>query len=638
VQKDRARLRDIFLRTSIVTRKQKKLLLRIIAAAIVTVLLFFIPVSGIPRLLLYMIPYLTVGYDILRRAALGIIHGQLFDENFLMALATIGAIIIAATDSGDYTEAVAVMLFYQIGELFQSCAVGKSRRNVAALMSIRPDTVNMESEGRISVVSPEDVDIGSITVVYPGEKIAIDGIITEGRSSLDTSPITGESVPREVKEGDSVTSGCVNLSGVLKIRTDRQFGESTVVKILALMEDAGKKKSRPEKFISRFSKIYTPAVCVAALLLALLPPVFTLTVSGRADFSEWIYRALTFLVISCPCALVISVPLTFFSGIGGAGKKGILIKGSGCLEALSRSDTVVFDKTGTLTHGVFEVTDIHSEALSKSRLLSIAASLESHSSHPIAKSIMKAAENVESTEVCDLKEIAGEGIVGCVNGRPAAIGNIALMKTLGVSLPDNIPEPIGARVHIASDDNYLGYIDLSDRIKESSAEGIAELKNAGIKKAFMLTGDNRITAKRIADRLGIDEVRYELLPSDKVTEIEKLLKESKGNLVFVGDGINDAPALSRADVGIAMGGIGSDAAIEAADAVIMDDDPGKVALAVRLSKKCMSIVYQNIVFSVSVKLICLLLGAAGITDLWPAIFADVGVMVIAVLNSMRALW
>jgi len=638
VQKDRARLRDIFLRTSIVTRKQKKLLLRIIAAAIVTVLLFFIPVSGIPRLLLYMIPYLTVGYDILRRAALGIIHGQLFDENFLMALATIGAIIIAATDSGDYTEAVAVMLFYQIGELFQSCAVGKSRRNVAALMSIRPDTVNMESEGRISVVSPEDVDIGSITVVYPGEKIAIDGIITEGRSSLDTSPITGESVPREVKEGDSVTSGCVNLSGVLKIRTDRQFGESTVVKILALMEDAGKKKSRPEKFISRFSKIYTPAVCVAALLLALLPPVFTLTVSGRADFSEWIYRALTFLVISCPCALVISVPLTFFSGIGGAGKKGILIKGSGCLEALSRSDTVVFDKTGTLTHGVFEVTDIHSEALSKSRLLSIAASLESHSSHPIAKSIMKAAENVESTEVCDLKEIAGEGIVGCVNGRPAAIGNIALMKTLGVSLPDNIPEPIGARVHIASDDNYLGYIDLSDRIKESSAEGIAELKNAGIKKAFMLTGDNRITAKRIADRLGIDEVRYELLPGDKVTEIEKLLKESKGNLVFVGDGINDAPALSRADVGIAMGGIGSDAAIEAADAVIMDDDPGKVALAVRLSKKCMSIVYQNIVFSVSVKLICLLLGAAGITDLWPAIFADVGVMVIAVLNSMRALW
>ena len=638
MQKDRARLRDIFLRTSIVTRKQKKLLLRIIAAAIVTVLLFFIPVSGIPRLLLYMIPYLTVGYDILRRAALGIIHGQLFDENFLMALATIGAIIIAATDSGDYTEAVAVMLFYQIGELFQSCAVGKSRRNVAALMSIRPDTVNMESEGRISVVSPEDVDIGSITVVYPGEKIAIDGIITEGRSSLDTSPITGESVPREVKEGDSVTSGCVNLSGVLKIRTDRQFGESTVVKILALMEDAGKKKSRPEKFISRFSKIYTPAVCVAALLLALLPPVFTLTVSGRADFSEWIYRALTFLVISCPCALVISVPLTFFSGIGGAGKKGILIKGSGCLEALSRSDTVVFDKTGTLTHGVFEVTDIHSEALSKSRLLSIAASLESHSSHPIAKSIMKAAENVESTEVCDLKEIAGEGIVGCVNGRPAAIGNIALMKTLGVSLPDNIPEPIGARVHIASDDNYLGYIDLSDRIKESSAEGIAELKNAGIKKAFMLTGDNRITAKRIADRLGIDEVRYELLPGDKVTEIEKLLKESKGNLVFVGDGINDAPALSRADVGIAMGGIGSDAAIEAADAVIMDDDPGKVALAVRLSKKCMSIVYQNIVFSVSVKLICLLLGAAGITDLWPAIFADVGVMVIAVLNSMRALW
>ena len=638
MQKDRARLRDIFLRTSIVTRKQKKLLLRIIAAAIVTVLLFFIPVSGIPRLLLYMIPYLTVGYDILRRAALGIIHGQLFDENFLMALATIGAIIIAATDSGDYTEAVAVMLFYQIGELFQSCAVGKSRRNVAALMSIRPDTVNMESEGRISVVSPEDVDIGSITVVYPGEKIAIDGIITEGRSSLDTSPITGESVPREVKEGDSVTSGCVNLSGVLKIRTDRQFGESTVVKILALMEDAGKKKSRPEKFISRFSKIYTPTVCVAALLLALLPPVFTLTVSGRADFSEWIYRALTFLVISCPCALVISVPLTFFSGIGGAGKKGILIKGSGCLEALSRSDTVVFDKTGTLTHGVFEVTDIHSEALSKSRLLSIAASLESHSSHPIAKSIMKAAENVESTEVCDLKEIAGEGIVGCVNGRPAAIGNIALMKTLGVSLPDNIPEPIGARVHIASDDNYLGYIDLSDRIKESSAEGIAELKNAGIKKAFMLTGDNRITAKRIADRLGIDEVRYELLPGDKVTEIEKLLKESKGNLVFVGDGINDAPALSRADVGIAMGGIGSDAAIEAADAVIMDDDPGKVALAVRLSKKCMSIVYQNIVFSVSVKLICLLLGAAGITDLWPAIFADVGVMVIAVLNSMRALW
>jgi len=638
VQKDRARLRDIFLRTSIVTRKQKKLLLRIIAAAIVTVLLFFIPVSGIPRLLLYMIPYLTVGYDILRRAALGIIHGQLFDENFLMALATIGAIIIAATDSGDYTEAVAVMLFYQIGELFQSCAVGKSRRNVAALMSIRPDTVNIESEGRISVVSPEEVDIGSITVVYPGEKIAIDGIITEGRSSLDTSPITGESIPREVKEGDSVTSGCVNLSGVLKIRTDRQFGESTVVKILALMEDAGKKKSRPEKFISRFSKIYTPTVCVAALLLALLPPVFTLTVSGRADFSEWIYRALTFLVISCPCALVISVPLTFFSGIGGAGKKGILIKGSGCLEALSRSDTVVFDKTGTLTHGVFEVTDIHSEALSKSRLLSIAASLESHSSHPIAKSIMKAAENVESTEVCDLKEIAGEGIVGCVNGRPAAIGNIALMKTLGVSLPDNIPEPIGARVHIASDDNYLGYIDLSDRIKESSAEGIAELKNAGIKKAFMLTGDNRITAKRIADRLGIDEVRYELLPGDKVTEIEKLLKESKGNLVFVGDGINDAPALSRADVGIAMGGIGSDAAIEAADAVIMDDDPGKVALAVRLSKKCMSIVYQNIVFSVSVKLICLLLGAAGITDLWPAIFADVGVMVIAVLNSMRALW
>ncbi|MBR5452843.1 MAG: cadmium-translocating P-type ATPase [Clostridia bacterium] len=619
------------------TRKQKKLLIRIIAAAVMTVLLFFIPSKGIPRLLLYMIPYLTVGGDILRKAALGIIHGQLFDENFLMAVATVGAIVLALTGSGDYTEAVAVMLFYQTGELFQSYAVGKSRRSVDALMSIRPDTVNLEADGKITQVPPESVPVGSLTVVYPGEKIAIDGIIAEGHSSLDTAALTGESLPRDVKEGDGVASGCVNLSGVLKIRTDRESGESTVSKILALMDDAGKKKSRPEKFISKFSRIYTPAVCISALLLALLPPTISLVAGGTADFSEWIYRALTFLVISCPCALVISVPLTFFSGIGGAGKKGILIKGSGYLEALSRADTVVFDKTGTLTHGVFEVTDIHSEKISKNQLLSLAASLEGYSSHPIAKSIVKAAEKESIYPVSELKEMAGEGITGTVNGRLTAVGNPALMESLGISLPGSANSPRGARVHVASDGEYLGYIDLSDKIKDTAASGITDLKGSGVRKTVMLTGDNRLTAEKIAEELGIDQVRYELLPRDKVANLEEIAEEKRGSLVFVGDGINDAPALSRADVGIAMGGIGSDAAIEAADAVIMDDDPGKVAMSLKISKKCMSIVYQNIIFSVSVKLVCLLLGAVGIADLWPAIFADVGVMVIAVLNSMRAL-
>lgn len=624
------------------TKKQKITLYRIIAAALLIIIWKFIPVQGWVKFLLYLAPYLVIGYDILRKAILGIIHGEVFDENFLMAVATVGAMLL-----GEYAEGVAVMLFYQIGELFQAVAVGKSRRNISALMDIRPDYANIEGpDGKLEQVDPDDLETGTVIVVCPGEKIPIDGVVVEGVSALNTSALTGESLPREVVAGDEVISGCVNVSGLLKIRTTKEFGESTVSKILDLVENSSMKKSKSENFITKFARYYTPAVCGGALLLAFLPPVFLLLTGSPAEWSTWIIRALTFLVISCPCALVISIPLSFFGGIGGASACGILVKGSNYLEALAQTKYVVFDKTGTLTKGVFEVTDIcpspefisrHNDK-AKTALLESAVYAESYSNHPISKSLKTAyGKEIDQTRVSGIEEISGHGVTAKVDGKDVAAGNAKLMKVLGLSCQE--PEKAGTVVYVAVDGVYAGYLLIADVLKEQSAEAIAALKASGVKKTIMLTGDSKRVAQAVALQLGVDEVRSELLPADKVSQVEALL-EKKGTgemLAFVGDGINDAPVLSRADLGIAMGALGSDAAIEAADIVLMDDNPMKIALAMRISRKCIRIVYENIVFALAVKLICLVLGALGIANMWVAIFADVGVMVIAVLNAIRCL-
>lgn len=617
------------------TKKQKKVLYRIIAAAVLMIILHFLPVEGYVRLALYMIPYIVIGYDILRKAVLGIIHGEVFDENFLMAVATVGAIIL-----GEYTEGVAVMLFYQIGELFQAVAVGKSRRNITALMDIRPDYANIENEdGSLWQVDPDDVEIGTVIVVQPGEKIPIDGIIIEGSSTLNTSALTGESIPRETSEGMEVISGCVNMTGLLKIRTTKEFGESTVSKILDLVENSSMKKSRSENFISKFARYYTPAVCYSALVLAFLPPIVNILVGNPANWSTWIIRALTFLVISCPCALVISIPLSFFGGIGAASACGILVKGSNYLEALSQTKYVVFDKTGTLTKGVFEVTETHPAAgFDDKQLLHYAVYAESYSGHPISKSLKEAYGDVlDRNRVENFEEIGGHGVTAVVDGVKVAAGNAKLMKKLNVSYEQNTA--VGTIIHVAVDDKYAGYILISDVEKEQSETAILALKASGVRKTIMLTGDSKAVADHVAGRLGLDEVYSELLPADKVEQVERLLKEKNpaDKLAFVGDGINDAPVLSRADIGIAMGALGSDAAIEAADIVLMDDNPEKIALAMRISRKCLRIVYENIVFALAVKAICLILGACGIANMWVAIFADVGVMVLAVLNAIRCL-
>ena len=617
-------------------KKQKKMLARIVAAAALMILFGLIPAEGWLRFFLFMIPYGVIGYDILVKAVKGILNRQVFDENFLMAVATVGAIIL-----GEYSEGVAVMLFYQIGELFQSYAVGKSRRNISELMDIRPDYANVEREdGSVERTDPDEVSIGSLIVVEPGEKIPIDGVIEEGRSSLNTSALTGESLPREAAEGDEVISGCINLSGVLKIRTTKEFGESTVSKILDLVENASSKKSRSEQFISRFAKIYTPAVCYGALALAVVPPIVRMLFLGVApEWGDWVMRALTFLVISCPCALVISIPLSFFAGIGGAGNAGVLVKGSNYLEALARTKYVVFDKTGTMTQGVFEVSGVHHSPMDAKKLLEYAALVEYHSSHPISKSLKAAyGQPLDASRVTEVEEIGGNGVTAKVDGILVAAGNTRLMDRLGIECMEC--RSAGTVVHMAVDGKYAGHILISDRIKPHAKEAIASLKKCGVKKTVMLTGDRRQTAHQVAQELGIDEVHSELLPSDKVEQVEALL-EQKGEkeiLAFVGDGINDAPVLSRADIGIAMGALGSDAAIEAADVVLMDDDPLKIAKAIRIARKCMRIVYENIYFAIGVKLLCLLLGAFGIANMWLAIFADVGVMVIAVLNAVRALY
>lgn len=623
------------------TKKQKKVLYRIIIAAILMIGLHFVPLEGWMMAVLYLIPYAVIGYDILRKAVLGIIHGEVFDENFLMAVATVGAMAL-----GEYTEGVAVMLFYQIGELFQAVAVGKSRRNITALMDIRPDYANIESEdGSLEQVDPDDVEIGTVIVVCPGEKVPIDGVVVEGTSTLNTAALTGESVPRDVKEGEEIISGCVNLTGLLKIRTTKEFGESTVSKILDLVENSSMKKARTENFITKFARYYTPAVCYSAVALAVLPPVINLLMGNPASWSTWIIRALTFLVISCPCALVISIPLSFFGGIGAASACGILVKGSNYLEALSETKYVVFDKTGTLTKGVFDVTGIYpSESFggnteeAKRKLIEYAAYAESYSSHPISKSLKDAyGAEIDSTHVTDVEEIGGHGVKACVNGVTVAAGNAKLMKSLGLSYEENTG--VGTIVHVAVDGKYAGYILISDVIKEGAKEAIASLKDSGVKKCIMLTGDSKVVAEHVAGALQLDEVHSELLPADKVECVEKLLsaKGEKEKLAFVGDGINDAPVLSRADLGIAMGALGSDAAIEAADIVLMDDNPAKIALAMRISRKCLRIVYENIVFALTVKAACLILGALGIANMWVAIFADVGVMVLAVLNAIRCL-
>lgn len=617
-------------------KKQKKMLARIVAAAALMILFGLLPAEGWLRLFLFMIPYGVIGYDILVKAVKGILNRQVFDENFLMAVATVGAIIL-----GEYSEGVAVMLFYQIGELFQSYAVGKSRRNISELMDIRPDYANVEREdGSVERTDPDEVSIGSLIVVGPGEKVPIDGVIEEGRSSLNTSALTGESLPREAAEGDEVISGCINLSGVLKIRTTKEFGESTVSKILDLVENASSKKSRSEQFISRFAKIYTPAVCYGALALAVVPPIVRMLFLGVApEWGDWVMRALTFLVISCPCALVISIPLSFFAGIGGAGNAGVLVKGSNYLEALARTKYVVFDKTGTMTQGVFEVSGVHHSPMDAKKLLEYAALVEYHSSHPISKSLKAAyGQPLDASRVTEVEEIGGNGVTAKVDGILVAAGNTRLMDRLGIECMEC--RSAGTVVHMAVDGKYAGHILISDRIKPHAKEAIASLKKCGVKKTVMLTGDRRQTAHQVAQELGIDEVHSELLPSDKVEQVEALL-EQKGEkeiLAFVGDGINDAPVLSRADIGIAMGALGSDAAIEAADVVLMDDDPLKIAKAIRIARKCMRIVYENIYFAIGVKLLCLLLGAFGIANMWLAIFADVGVMVIAVLNAVRALY
>ena len=621
------------------TKKQKKMLVRILITAVMLIALHFIPITGIPQLLAYVAAYLVIGYDILRKAGKGILNGRAFDENFLMALATLGAFFLAIwTKSGDYVEGIAVMLFYQIGELFQSYAVGKSRKNISALMDIRPDYANIEADGQLTQVDPDEVPVGSIIVVQPGEKVPLDGVIVEGTASLNTSALTGESLPRDVKEGDEIISGCIDMSGVLKIRTTKAFGESTVSKILDLVENASSRKSRSEAFISRFAKIYTPAVCAAALALAVLVPLGRMLAGLDANWTDWIYRALSFLVVSCPCALVISIPLSFFAGIGGASKEGILIKGSNYLEALSEAKIVVFDKTGTLTRGVFEVTAVHHSPMDEAQLLEYAALAECASSHPISKSLQKAyGKEIDRSRVTDIEELSGHGITATVDGHAVAAGNSKLMNKLGVEYHDC--HSTGTIIHMAVDGQYAGHIVISDVVKPHSKEAIEQLKRAGVQKTVMLTGDAKRVADSVAAELGVDEVRSELLPGDKVAEVEKLLaaKSKKDMLAFVGDGINDAPVLTRADIGIAMGAMGSDAAIEAADIVLMDDDPLQIAKAIKISRKCIGIVRQNIVFSLVVKFGCLALVAFGVANMWAAIFADVGVMVLAVLNAIRAL-
>ena len=616
-------------------KKQKKVFTRIIVAAVLMVVLSLLPIDGWLKFVLFMIPYLVIGHDILLKAWKGILNRQVFDENFLMAVATIGAILL-----GDYKEGVAVMLFYQIGELFQSYAVGKSRRNISELMDIRPDYANIEKEdGTLEQVDPDEVEIGSVIVVQPGEKVPIDGVIEEGRTSLNTSALTGESLPREAGVGDEVISGCINMSGVLKIRTTKEFGESTVSKILDMVENASSKKSRSENFISKFAKYYTPAVCYGALALAILPPLVRLLFLGMTpEWGDWVMRALTFLVISCPCALVISIPLSFFAGIGGASNAGVLVKGSNYLETLSQTKYVVFDKTGTMTQGVFEVSGVHHSSMDTEKLLEYAALAECHSSHPISKSLKKAyGKPLDPSRVTDVEEISGNGVTAKVDGVRVAAGNSKLMEKLGVDCMEC--HSVGTVVHMAVNGQYAGHILISDQIKPHAKEAIAALKKCGVKKTIMLTGDRREAARQVAEELGIDEVHSELLPGDKVAQVEKLLDEKgeKEKLAFVGDGINDAPVLSRADIGIAMGALGSDAAIEAADIVLMDDDPLKISKAIRISRKCLRIVYENIYFAIGVKVVCLILGALGIANMWAAIFADVGVMIIAVLNAIRAL-
>ena len=616
-------------------KKQKKMLTRIIIVAVLLVILSFLPVDGYLKMALYMVPYLVIGYDILKKAWKGILNKQVFDENFLMAVATIGAIVL-----GDYKEGVAVMLFYQIGELFQSYAVGKSRRNISELMDIRPDYANIEVDGNLEQVDPDEVEIGTIIVVQPGEKVPIDGIVTEGKSTLNTSALTGESVPRDISVGEEVISGCINLSGVLKIQTTKEFGESTVSKILDLVENSSSKKSKSENFISKFAKYYTPAVCYGALALAILPPLVRLLFMGASsEWGDWIYRALTFLVISCPCALVISIPLSFFAGIGGASNQGVLVKGSNYLETLSQTKCVVFDKTGTMTRGVFEVSGIHHNEMEDARLLEYAALAECSSSHPISRSLQKAYnKSIDRNRVTDIEEISGHGVVAKVDGITVAAGNEKLMEKLGISYVSC--SHVGTIVHLALDGKYAGHILISDVIKPHAKEAIKELKKAGVTKTVMLTGDRKNVADAVASELGIKEVYSELLPADKVAKVEELLanKEEKDKLAFVGDGINDAPVLSRADIGIAMGALGSDAAIEAADIVLMDDDPLKISKAIKIAKKCIRIVYENIYFAIGIKVLCLILGALGIANMWMAIFADVGVMVIAVLNAIRTLF
>ena len=615
-------------------KKQKKMLVRIIISFVLVVVFSQLPVEGYPRFGLFMIPYLIIGYDILKKAFKGIRNKQVFDENFLMAVATIGAILL-----GDYTEGTAVMLFYQIGELFQSYAVGRSRRNISELMDIRPDYANVENNGELEQVDPYEVAIGTIIIVQPGEKVPIDGVITEGTSTLNTSALTGESLPRSAKVGDEVISGCINMTGLLKIRTTKEFGESTVSKILELVENSSSRKSKSENFISKFAKYYTPAVCYGALALALLPPIVLLLMGKPAMWGDWIYRALTFLVISCPCALVISIPLSFFAGIGGASNQGVLVKGSNYLETLAQTKYVVFDKTGTMTQGVFEVSGIHHNEMSDEKLLEYAALAECSSSHPISKSLQKAyGKPVDRNRVTDIEEISGNGVIAKVDGVSVAAGNAKLMKKLGIAYQEC--HHVGTVVHMAVDGRYAGHILISDIIKPHAKEAIAELKKAGISRTVMLTGDSKRVADQVSTELGIDEVYSELLPADKVTKVEELLdkKTAKEKLAFVGDGINDAPVLSRADIGIAMGALGSDAAIEAADIVLMDDDPLKISKAIKIARKCIRIVYENIYFAIGIKVLCLILGAIGIANMWMAIFADVGVMIIAVLNAIRALF
>ena len=620
-------------------RKQKKMLARILTAAAMLIALKLIPVTGVLQLALYLVAYLVIGYDILKKAWRGILNRQVFDENFLMAVATVGAFALAIVSrSGDYVEAIAVMLFYQIGELFQSYAVGKSRRNISALMDIRPDYANIERDGQLEKVDPDEVEIGSVIVVQPGEKVPLDGVILSGASSLNTSALTGESLPRDAKAGDEVISGCINMTGVLRIQTTKAFGESTVSKILELVEDSSSHKSKSENFISKFARVYTPAVCYGALALAVLPPVVRLMLGHPAQWGDWVYRALTFLVISCPCALVISIPLSFFAGIGGASKEGVLIKGSNYLETLSQVKTVVFDKTGTLTQGVFEVSGVHHSEMENEKLLEYAALAECASSHPISKSLQRAyGKAIDRDRVRDIQEISGKGVSAVVDGHAVLAGNDKLMALRGIPFIDC--HSVGTIIHIAIDGQYAGHIVISDVVKPHAKEAIERLKHAGVEKTVMLTGDSRRVADQVAGALGVDEVHSELLPADKVAQVEKLLadKGGKDKLAFVGDGINDAPVLSRADIGIAMGAMGSDAAIEAADVVLMDDDPLKIAKAIRISRKCIGIVYQNIVFALAVKFACLALGALGLANMWAAIFADVGVMVLAVLNAIRAL-